>query len=388
MNKRIILAIVSLLALVTQVSAEDKLTIKGFSITAGETKTLSIELESDVVYAGFQFDMYLPEGISLTEYSADKTRIPQSTALTMSKQADGSYRFLATPMDLEEISGKSGSIIAIKLTADEELEEDSLKGYFRNVKLSDADGAGTTYAEMEFPIIVTGDIEPIKEGETVDFGENSSITEETDLSDTIVDNMYYSIDEEDGCYDADEGCIVITKETSDNQMANVEGKEITDDEVKENFTGIIFKVSAGAGSVMVTAETFGNMTLKVKIGNGDPIELELTGKTLKTIPFSVLEETLVYIFAGTKGQNAARGVNKADVEQGLKIYSISWEQQAGVKGDANNDGTVNAADIVEVVNYIMGNKSDKFNDALADANGDGTVNAADIVTIVNLIMGN
>ena len=106
MNKRIILAIVSLLALVTQVSAEDKLTIKGFSITAGETKTLSIELESDVVYAGFQFDMYLPEGISLTEYSADKTRIPQSTALTMSKQADGSYRFLATPMDLEEISGK------------------------------------------------------------------------------------------------------------------------------------------------------------------------------------------------------------------------------------------------------------------------------------------
>ena len=58
-----------------------------------------------------------------------------------------------------------------------------------------------------------------------------------------------------------------------------------------------------------------------------------------------------------------------------------------IKGDANGDGTVNAADIVEVVNYIMGNPSGKFNQEAADANGDGTVNAADIVTIVNIIMG-
>lgn len=60
----------------------------------------------------------------------------------------------------------------------------------------------------------------------------------------------------------------------------------------------------------------------------------------------------------------------------------------GTKGDANGDGTVNAADIVEVVNFIMGNQSEKYNETGADANGDGTVNAADIVTIVNMIMGN
>ena len=58
-----------------------------------------------------------------------------------------------------------------------------------------------------------------------------------------------------------------------------------------------------------------------------------------------------------------------------------------VKGDANGDGVVNAADIVEVVNYIMGNPSDKFNVAAADVNGDNVVNAADIVSIVNIIMG-
>ena len=55
-------------------------------------------------------------------------------------------------------------------------------------------------------------------------------------------------------------------------------------------------------------------------------------------------------------------------------------------GDANGDGTVNAADIVEVVNYIMNNPTSKFVIDGADANHDGTVNAADIVMIVNTIL--
>ena len=73
--------------------------------------------------------------------------------------------------------------------------------------------------------------------------------------------------------------------------------------------------------------------------------------------------------------------------EGEVILTIPIESP-GIPGDANNDGTVNAADIVEVVNYIMGNPSEKFYEAFADANGDGVVNAADIVAIVNIIMGN
>ena len=57
-----------------------------------------------------------------------------------------------------------------------------------------------------------------------------------------------------------------------------------------------------------------------------------------------------------------------------------------IKGDSNGDNTVNAADIVEVVNAIMGNPSEGFDESAADVNGDGVVNAADIVAIVNIIM--
>lgn len=57
-----------------------------------------------------------------------------------------------------------------------------------------------------------------------------------------------------------------------------------------------------------------------------------------------------------------------------------------IRGDANDDGSVNAADIVEVVNYIMDSPSTAFDYASADANADSVVNAADIVHIVNTIM--
>ena len=56
-----------------------------------------------------------------------------------------------------------------------------------------------------------------------------------------------------------------------------------------------------------------------------------------------------------------------------------------IKGDANVDGVVNVADIVETVNYIKGNPSNKFNETLADVNDDGTVNDKDIETIEKII---
>ena len=59
-----------------------------------------------------------------------------------------------------------------------------------------------------------------------------------------------------------------------------------------------------------------------------------------------------------------------------------------VSGDANRDGVVNAADIVEVLNFLIGNPSERFSETNADANEDSTVNAADIVIIANKIMGN
>jgi hypothetical protein len=69
------------------------------------------------------------------------------------------------------------------------------------------------------------------------------------------------------------------------------------------------------------------------------------------------------------------------------IYAtcIVTVSESGIPGDANGDGVVDEKDIVEIVNFLMGKPSEKFNKIAADANGDNVVNAADIVTIVNIL---
>ena len=55
-------------------------------------------------------------------------------------------------------------------------------------------------------------------------------------------------------------------------------------------------------------------------------------------------------------------------------------------GDANGDGKVDVADIVEIINYINGNQSDRFNATEADISGNGKVDANDVNILKEVIM--
>lgn len=234
----------------------------------------------------------------------------------------------------------------------------------------------------EFKTIKEMGLKPVDEG-GVNYGDDGDITKDTDLNGLVVNNVYYSIGTDAGGYDEEEGCIIITKKTSDEQMELIKDLGITDEELNENFTGIIFKVPAGSGTVTVNAEAVGNMTLKVKVGNGQTVEMELSGKLKMKFPYNVNEESLVYIFAGTTEQNNARGVMKTDEKASLKIYGIEWESQS-IAGDANGDGEVNVADVDYVIERI-GEALDATNKT-ADVNDDGEINVADVDYIIERIV--
>lgn len=55
-------------------------------------------------------------------------------------------------------------------------------------------------------------------------------------------------------------------------------------------------------------------------------------------------------------------------------------------GDANGDGVVDAADVVSIINYIIGKPSASFNEKNADTNGDGLILVDDAVGTANIIM--
>lgn len=66
---------------------------------------------------------------------------------------------------------------------------------------------------------------------------------------------------------------------------------------------------------------------------------------------------------------------------------INLFKESILKGDVNDDGDVDIADAVCIVNHVVGKSTLVFNAAAADVNGDGDVDIADAVRIVNLVVG-
>ena len=160
-------------------------------------------------------------------------------------------------------------------------------------------------------------MEPI---ETADFG--SDIDGGTDLDGNVVGDILYNISSGDGSYNATEGCIVVTTPTDDSV---IDGQDIFGEDFQNNFTGIVFKVPAGKGTVKVEAQTTGAMVLKVKIGNSDPVEMELEGRLKVSFPYNVSEPTYVYIYGGSA--SAAPGMaGNAPATGELKLYGIEVVQ--------------------------------------------------------------
>lgn len=72
----------------------------------------------------------------------------------------------------------------------------------------------------------------------------------------------------------------------------------------------------------------------------------------------------------------------------LALAMVSAGAQSVKKGDANGDQVVDAKDVTEVSNALMGHPSGMYIKDNADANSDAKVNAADVVTIINMILNN
>ena len=69
----------------------------------------------------------------------------------------------------------------------------------------------------------------------------------------------------------------------------------------------------------------------------------------------------------------------------LVLTAVGVGAQEVKKGDAYKDKVIDAKDVVEITKAIAGDPSTNYSKANADANEDGNVNVADVVVIVNII---
>ena len=197
----------------------------------------------------------------------------------------------------------------------------------------DYNGHSNDSQEYEGSDPVEEDINPVDEDDNIDFG--SDMDENDNLNGNVIGDIFYNIGNGNGEYNAEEGCIVLKKTTDDETVDGLSGKDIFGEDFKGQFTGIVFKVPSGKGTVKVTAETTGNMLLKVKIGNNDPVEMELNGKLKISFPYNVSETTLVAIYAGAANEAKGFGTTNDAEDAALKIYGIEFIRDETTAIDAS-----------------------------------------------------
>ncbi len=181
------------------------------------------------------------------------------------------------------------------------------------------------WKEFKNIVAIENSIAPVDINDDIDYGTDSNFDSDTNLNGNVVGNIFYNISDDAGEYSSTEGCIVIKKPTPDDDVENVAGLDINNEQLKDTFTGIIFMVQPGSGTITVNAETTGGMTLKVKVGDNPPTEIELDCKIKEKFPYSVDKASYVYIYAGGGSAGAkAAGTTRASSEDVLKIYGIEW----------------------------------------------------------------
>ena len=283
-----------------------------------------------------------------------------------------------------------------------------------------------TYATIGVPL------SPITENKTIE-PDGNELQPEAGSGDVnkVVEDILYTLgnanNETGDGYDTDDngdGFIAINSVTTD-QEANDAARNFAPgtDEYLDRFKGLTFMVPAGSGTIRFDMQTLERHVLKVAIGDAVPVKVEQEEKGEVEIPYNVSEPTYVYAYNGGQIGNAsgARGIQKGKkTTVYIKIYTVginpkkvksanpadqasggeyegnlsglegqeeeSPAEKEARKGNVNGDETIDAADVAEVVNAIMGLHSGVYDRDAADVNGDGVVNAADIVMIVNKMM--
>lgn len=109
---------------------------------------LSIRMKNTAAIRGFQFDIYLPEGVTVVKSAKGKIigslsdgRLPEDDehSLTLSEQGDGAIRFLCGSLYDETFTGNDGEIATLTVKIAENINDGDHAVILRNIKLTETD---------------------------------------------------------------------------------------------------------------------------------------------------------------------------------------------------------------------------------------------------------
>ena len=136
--------------------------------TAGDQVKLSVCMKNAAPIRGFQFNLYLPEGVTaatnnkgriICSLSPSRLEEDDEHTLTLATQADGSILFLCGSQYDENFTGSDGEIATLTVNIAEDLGSGDYPVFLRNIKLTETDiSKYYETAEVESTITILGTV--------------------------------------------------------------------------------------------------------------------------------------------------------------------------------------------------------------------------------------
>ena len=138
----------------------------------GSAATLSFNMKNTAAIRGFQFDLYLPEGITAVknakgriQASLSSGRLPEDDehTLTVTEQTDGAIRFLCGSQYDETFTGNEGELLTLQVNIDETIPDGDYPVILKEMRLSETDinkyyDTKRIVSILTLPLYILGDI--------------------------------------------------------------------------------------------------------------------------------------------------------------------------------------------------------------------------------------
>lgn len=175
----------------------------------------------------------------------------------------------------------------------------------------------------------------------------AGISEEADLGDAVIGDVYVTVGDGDG-YDSTDGSIVLNSIMTAAEVAGIGSLAPGKSDIANRFNGLIVKVNAGDGTMVIDCKTVGKNTLNVKVGEAEPQAFVKSDRGTIEVAYRVGKETCVYIYgaeqemaddaeaakahqvAACRPLSRAAALSASASENCVKIYAVGVSQSTGI----------------------------------------------------------
>ena len=156
-----IIALVVLGVVALWAGATDRFYIEDFTINPGETRTVEILLDNETAYTAFQFDLFMPEGLTVDQddgdYIFDLTpRKARDHSIASQPQSSGAIRVISYSPHINAYSGNSGALVTFSLAASSDFAGPATIA-MRNILFTTVAGSEVAFADETCTVTTAAD---------------------------------------------------------------------------------------------------------------------------------------------------------------------------------------------------------------------------------------